>query len=291
MHAQGGLPIPDIMHIDQPYWYGEGRGQDKQAFGLACAAQLEETIIRVGADKVAAFIGEPVQGAGGVIIPPASYWPEIQRICKKYDVLLIVDEVITGFGRTGKWFGSEYFDLDPDMMTLAKGLSSGYLPISAIMVSEQMAKKLEEDGGEFVHGYTYSAHPVCAAVALENIRLMEEERMIERAETETLSLLAEKWHGLSDHPLVGETRILGFMGALELTKNKETLEAFPESGLVGGICREYCFKNNLVMRAVGDSMVICPPLTINAEEIVEMVARARKSLDETLNDLTKKGLL
>ncbi|TVP69979.1 MAG: aminotransferase class III-fold pyridoxal phosphate-dependent enzyme, partial [Rhodobacteraceae bacterium] len=178
MHAQGGLPIPDIVHIDQPYWWGEGGDMSPEDFGLARARQLEDTILRLGPERVAAFIAEPVQGAGGVIIPPESYWPEIQRIVDHYGILLIADEVITGFGRLGHWFGSQSYGIRPHIMTIAKGLSSGYQPIGGSIVCDEVAQTIAQD--EFNHGYTYSGHPVAAAVALENLRILEEEQIVAR---------------------------------------------------------------------------------------------------------------
>ncbi|MEL6934685.1 MAG: aminotransferase, partial [Pseudomonadota bacterium] len=197
MHAQGGMPIPDIYHIDQPYWYAEGGDSDPGEFGLARARQLEEKIHELGADNVAAFIGEPVQGAGGVIIPPDSYWPEIQRICDEHNILLIADEVICGFGRTGNWFGQETYGICADVMTIAKGVSSGYAPVGGSMVSDEIADVL--NGCEFAHGYTYSGHPVTTAVALENLRILDEEGIVERAGRETAPYLKEKWESLSEH--------------------------------------------------------------------------------------------
>jgi len=184
MHAQGNLPIPGIEHVRQPYWYGEGHDMDPDAFGLLCAKAIEDKILEVGADKVAAFIGEPIQGAGGVIIPPASYWPEVERICRKYGILLVCDEVINGFGRTGNWWGHETVGVKPDMIAMAKGLSSGYLPISAVAVSKEIVDVLKT-GGDFVHGFTYSGHPVCAAVALRNIEIIEREGLVERTRDDT----------------------------------------------------------------------------------------------------------
>ncbi|MCK4713630.1 MAG: aminotransferase class III-fold pyridoxal phosphate-dependent enzyme, partial [Marinosulfonomonas sp.] len=202
MHAQGGLPIPDIHHIDQPNWYAEGGDMSPEEFGLERARQLEQAINQIGEGKVAAFIAEPVQGAGGVIIPPETYWPEIQRICDAHEILLIADEVICGFGRTGNWFGSQTFGIRPDIMTIAKGLSSGYQPIGASVISERMAKDLDTNGGEFAHGYTYSGHPVASAVALENLRILEEEKIVDTVRDETAPYLTEKWAALADHPLV-----------------------------------------------------------------------------------------
>jgi len=290
MHAQGGMPIPDIHHIDQPAWYAEGGDTDPAEFGLQRARALEEEILRHGADRVGAFIGEPVQGAGGVIIPPETYWPEIQRICEKYDVLLIADEVICGFGRTGTWFASEKMGIRPQIMTVAKGLSSGYAPIGASIVCDEVADVL--NGVEFSHGYTYSGHPVACAVALENLRILEEEGIVDRAGSEIAPYLKEKWEALADHPLVGEAVIAGLMGSIALTPDKATRAAFAGTkGDAGYICRENCFRNNLIMRHVGDRMVISPPLVITKAEVDMLVERARKALDAAHAELTEKGMM
>ncbi|TDK50007.1 aspartate aminotransferase family protein [Antarcticimicrobium luteum] len=290
MHAQGGMPIPDIHHINQPDWWAEGGDMTPEAFGLARAQELEAAIQDLGEDRVAAFIAEPVQGAGGVIVAPDSYWPEIQRICDKYEILLIADEVITGFGRTGNWFGCQTLNIRPDIMTIAKGLSSGYQPVGGSVVSDEVAKTL--GGVEFNHGYTYSGHPVAAAVALENLRILEEEGIVDRVRAETAPYLAEKWHSLGDHPLVGETRIVGMMASLALTPDKASRAKFAsDPGTVGYICRERCFANNLIMRHVGDRMVISPPLVITKAEIDTLIDRARRALDECHAQLRERDLL
>jgi len=291
IHAQGGMPIPGIVHIDQPYWYREGGDLSPEEFGLERARQLELEIERLGEENVAAFIAEPIQGAGGVIIPPATYWPEIQRICDAHEILLIVDEVITGFGRTGKWFGTEFYDLKPDIMTIAKGLSSGYLPIGGSLVSDRMIAGLEA-AGEFAHGYTFSGHPVTCAVALENLRILEDEKIVERVESDTAPYLQKRWAELGDHPLVGEARMVGLMGALELTPDKSARAKFAaDEGTVGFIGRENCFGNGLVMRHVGDKMILSPPLVINHEEIDELIELAVKSLDQTHAEAKRQGLM
>lgn len=290
MHAQGGLPIPNIHHIDQPHWYAEGGDMDPEAFGLARARQLEEKIEELGAHRVAAFIAEPVQGAGGVIIPPDSYWPEIQRICDKYGILLIADEVICGFGRTGNWFGSQTYDIRPDIMTIAKGLSSGYAPIGGSIVSDRVAEVI--NACEFNHGYTYSGHPVSCAVALENLRILEEEKIIERVAQDTGPYLKEKWETLAEHPMVGEARIIGMMGSLALTPHKTSRAKFAsEAGTAGYICRERCFANNLIMRHVGDRMIISPPLVISKPEIDTLIERAWMSLDQAEKQIRDEGLM
>jgi len=291
MHAQGGLPIAGISHIAQPYWYADGGALSPEEFGLKAAQALADEIERVGEDNVAAFIAEPVQGAGGVIVPPATYWPEIQRICDAHEILLIADEVITGFGRTGAWFGSETYGIRPDIMTIAKGLSSGYQPIGGSVLSEKVAAVFAEKGGEFNHGYTYSGHPVAAAVALENLRILDEEGIVNTVATQTGPYLAKRWAELGAHPLVGDARISGMMAALELSPDAAGRKPFSESGAAGLICRDHCLANNLVMRHVGDKMIISPPLVINKAEIDMVIERAHKALDLTMADLKTLGLM
>lgn len=283
MHGQGDCPIPGIEHIDQPYWYGEGGDLDPDEFGVKVADQLERKILEVGADKVAAFIAEPIQGAGGVIIPPDSYWPRIRQIIDRYGILLIADEVICGFGRTGHWFGSDYYGNAPDLMPIAKGLTSGYLPMGGVIVRDEVVATLNE-GGEFYHGFTYSGHPVAAAVALENLRILKEERIIERVRDKTAPYLQARWRELADHPLVGEARGVGMLGALELVKNKKTRERFADPG-AAMTCREHCFRNGLVMRAVGESMIVSPPLVISEAEIDELIDKVTRCLDATARDV------
>ena len=279
--AQGGLLVPGIEHIPQPYWFGSDRTLSPEEFGKQVAGELEKRIQQVGPDKVAAFVGEPIQGAGGVIIPPETYWPEIQRICDEYGILLVTDEVICGFGRLGKWFGADHYAVKPDLMTFAKGVTSGYLPLGGVMVGDRVSDVLVDRGGEFFHGFTYSGHPASCAVAIENIRIIQEEKLIERVRDDIGPYLQKKWHTLADHPLVGETRMVGLMGALELVKNKETLERFDADDGVGTVCRDILVNNGLVMRAVGDSIVTAPPLTLSHEEADELIEKAWKCLDLT----------
>ena len=289
MHAQGGLPIPGIVHIGQPHWWAEGGDMSPEDFGLARAQELEAAIAHHGADKIAAFIAEPVQGAGGVIVPPQTYWPEIQRICDAHEILLIADEVICGFGRTGNWFGSQTMGIRPDIMTIAKGLSSGYQPIGGSIVSSEIAKVI--GGDEFNHGYTYSGHPVAAAVALENLRILEEEDILTHVREVAAPALAEMWHSLADHAMVGETKCVGMMGSLALTPDKDARAPFAsEPGTAGFAVRERCFANNLVMRHVYDRMILSPPLVITPEEIAEFGRRARRALDEAYTQLKADGL-
>jgi len=287
MHDQLGLTIQGVVHIDQPYWFGYQGDLDIDAFGLEVAQGLEKKILELGVENVAAFIAEPVQGAGGVIIPPKTYWPEIQRICDKYEILLVADEVITGFGRLGEWFGSQYFGIKPDLIPFAKGVTSGYLPLGGVLVGDRVAGVLNSDGGEFTHGYTYSGHPACCAVAIKNIELLRDEGVVEQVKNVTAPHFAKRLAELADHPLVGEVRTIGLMGAIELVKNKETKELFTPKGDVGFICRNACFANGLVMRSVGDTMITAPPLVITVEQIDEMVALARKCLDATAEQVLK----
>lgn len=283
MHKQGGLPIPDIVHIDPPYWFGDGGDMDEETYGLHCARRLEDKILELGPERVAAFIGEPVMGAIGVYIPPRNYWREIERICRKYDVLLVADEVICGFGRTGEWFAAQTYDFRPDVMTLAKGITSGYIPLGAVMFSDRVAGVLE--GSELAHGYTYSGHPVCAAVALENIRILQEERIIETCRSDTGPYLEQKWKALGEHPLVGEARFVGMVGALELVPSKPSRSYFPDRGRVGQLCRDFALQNGLILRATNDAMLLSPPLVISRDQVDELADKAWKALDMTAREL------
>ena len=290
IHAHGGK-IDGIVHIGQPHWWAEGGDMTPEAFGLMRAQEMEAKILELGVENVAAFIGEPIQGAGGVIVAPSTYWPEIQRICDKYGILLIADEVITGFGRTGNWFGSQTMGIRPHIMTIAKGLSSGYQPIGGSIVCDEVAEVMGSDG-DFNHGYTYSGHPVAAAVALENLRIIEEEHIIEHVRNVANPYLAERWNALTDHPLVGEATLVGLMGSIALTPDKAKRAKFAsEAGTVGYRCRERCFANNLIMRHVGDRMIISPPLVITPAEIDVLIDRAKKSLDECHAGLKADGLM
>ena len=281
MHKQSGLPIPGIVHVEQPYWFGSDRSLSPDEFGIATARSIEDKIKEIGAEKVAAFIGEPIQGAGGVIVPPDTYWPEVQRICDEYGILLISDEVITGFGRLGEWWGANYFGTKPDLIPFAKGATSGYLPLGGVLVSDRVADALIDKGGEFYHGYTYSGHPATCAVAIANIRVMQREGLVERVRDDIGPYLQERWQKLNEHPLVGETRMVGLMGALELVANKATLERFDEDKEVGTICRDFLVNNGLVMRAVGDTIVVAPPLILTHEQADELIEKTWKCLDLT----------
>lgn len=292
MHAQGDLPIPNITHIGQPYYFENGLpGESAADFGVRAAGWLEAKILELGADKVAAFIAEPLQGAGGVIIPPDTYWPEIQRIVDKYGILLISDEVICAFGRLGHWFAYEKFGYKPDLVTFAKAVTSGYIPLGGVMVGNRVAKVLIEQGGEFNHGYTYSGHPVACAVALANIDIMEREQLPKRVHDDIGPYLAQKFTEIGAHPLVGVAETCGFVGGMVLVKNKSTNARFSDTQNIGMLCRGHCFSNGLIMRAVGDRMIIAPPLTMTHAQIDEMVDLIVKCLDLTYADAQKCGWL
>ncbi len=285
MHAQGGLPIPDIHHIEPPFFFADGGEYSEDEYGLVAARRLEEKILELGPERVAAFIGEPIMGAIGVYVPPRTYWPEVERICRKYDILLCADEVICGYGRTGEWFGAQYFGFTPDIMTTAKGLTSGYIPMGAVLFNDRIANVLRDKGGELAHGYTYSGHPVCAVVALENIRILQDEKIVETCKNDTGPYLAERLKMLGEHKLVGEVRGAGMLGALELVPNKAERKFFAERGNVGSLCRNIALKNGLILRATYDSMLISPPLVISRLEIDELFEKAWKSLNETAQAL------
>ena len=285
MHAQGGLPIPDIHHIEPPFFFADGGEYSEDEYGLVAAHRLEEKILELGPERVAAFIGEPIMGAIGVYVPPRTYWPEVERICRKYDILLCADEVICGYGRTGEWFGAQYFGFTPDIMTTAKGLTSGYIPMGAVLFNDRIANVLRDKGGELAHGYTYSGHPVCAVVALENIRILQDEKIVETCKNDTGPYLAERLKMLGEHKLVGEVRGAGMLGALELVPNKAERKFFAERGNVGSLCRNIALKNGLILRATYDSMLISPPLVISRLEIDELFEKAWKSLNETAEAL------
>ncbi|MFK8033858.1 MAG: aspartate aminotransferase family protein [Hyphomicrobiales bacterium] len=290
MHTQGGM-VEGVSHIRQPYWFNEGGDLDPNEFGLLCAKALEDEIDALGEANVAAFIAEPIQGAGGVIVPPATYWPEINRICRERNILLIADEVICGFGRTGNWWGSDTFGIRPDLMPIAKGLSSGYLPIGGVLVNDRIGDVITSGGGEFFHGYTYSGHPASCAAALKNIEILQRENLVERVRDDIGPYLQQRWGALADHPIVGEARMVGLVGALELVPQKPSRNRFPNEGTVGAISRDHSFKNGLIMRAVRDSLIISPPLVISKEEADLLIALVEKTLDDTELTIRKEGLM
>ena len=285
MHDQGDLPLPGFVHAMPPYQYKFGKNISEDEFCKLAVNDIEKKIIEIGSDNVAAFIGKPIQGAGGVIVPPQNYWNLIQDLCKKYDILLCIDEVICGFGRTGEWFGSQHYNIKPDVITFAKGITSGYLPLSGIGIGKKISDVMINQGGEFYHGYTYSGHPVACAVAVENIRIIKEEGMIENVKKNIAPYLQKRMREFENHPLVGEVRGEGLLVGVELVKNKEKKELFDPVGKVGNICKDHCINNNLIMRAVRDGMMCSPPLTISKDDIDKCVERLKISLDATLEDI------
>jgi putrescine aminotransferase len=283
MHEQGALPIEGIHHIGQPHWYVEGGDLTPDEFGLAVARELDAKIDELGEDNVAAFVAEPIQGAGGVIVPPETYWPEIVRICKARNILLVADEVICGFGRTGSWFGHQHYGFVPDMAPVAKGLSSGYLPIGGVLVSDRVAEVITST--DFNHGYTYSGHPVCAVAALENLRIIEEEKLVERVRDDIGPYFAKALAGLRDHDMVGDVQSVGLMGAVQMASDKKTRGRFEKPDDIGTLVRNKCTEKGLIMRATGDRMLASPPLIITHEEVDFMAATLKSALDEAWREL------
>jgi putrescine aminotransferase len=289
MHRQGCMAIEGFEHVRQPYHFAEGREMDADAFGLVAARSLETRIEEIGAHRIAAFIAEPVQGSGGVIVPPASYWPEVKRICEKHGVLFIADEVICGFGRMGTWFGSDYYGLTPDVMTMAKGLSSGYLPIGAVMVSDAIAETLVEKAGFLSHGFTYSGHPTACAVAARNIEIIRDDGLVERVANDVGPYFQARWAEMADHPLVGETRGIGLFAALELVESKTDMARFDAARMAGKHLRQCAIANGLVVRPIGNIVVSAPPLIITHDQIDELAGKLRKTLDDTAQALGHAG--
>lgn len=286
VHAQSYPVYEGFTHIIDPYWYGEGKdGETLEAFGLRAAQALEDEILRVGPENVAAFAGEPVQGAGGVKIAPASYWPAVQKIIDKYGILFLADEVICGFGRIGQWFGSQHYGIRPNLITFAKAATSGYLPLSGVIVDDKIVEALMAHDDDFNHGYTYSGHPVACAVGLKNIEIIEREGLCQRVNDTLAPSLAKLLAKFKDHPLVGEVRSVGMLGAIELVADKRTRKRFTEPGRVGLISRNHFIDNGFIMRAVFDTMVCSPPLIWTQAQFDEAERAMRKSLDQTLNDV------
>ena len=292
-HRDFDLPIAHIRHADCPHHYRFAKpGESEEDFATRLADSLEAQILREDPETVAAFIAEPVMGAGGVIPPPATYFDKIQKVLKKYDVLLIADEVICGFGRTAKMFGTETYGLKPDIMTMAKALSSAYLPISATVISEELYQAFvaqSEKIGTFAHGFTYSAHPVCCAVALETLKIYEERDILAQVRAVT-PRFQDGLRRFAGRKLVGEVRGVGLIAGVELVQDKASKAPFDPKLGAGAILAARAQENGLILRAMGDTVALCPPLVITAEEIDEMLRRFGKALDETEAALGKAGL-
>jgi len=281
-HRDFDLPIARILHADCPHHYRFAEpGESEEAFATRLAESLERQILAEGPETIAAMFAEPVMGAGGVIVPPATYFQKIQPILKKYDILLVADEVICGFGRTGNFWGSQTMGMQPDILTCAKQLSSGYLPISAVMVTEKIYQACVEESkkiGTFGHGYTYSAHPVAAAVAIETLKIYEERETVGHVQAVT-PLFQRRLKALADHPLVGEARGIGLIGAIELVADKATKTPFDPVGRAGAVVNAFAQENGLITRAMGDSLALCPPLIIGEDDINAVFDRLTASLD------------
>jgi putrescine aminotransferase len=286
MHGQMYPVYEGFRHVMEPYWYGNSNdGETPEEFGLRAAKALEDEIIAVGPENVAAFAGEPVQGAGGLKIAPSTYWPAVQKIVDKYGILLLADEVITGFGRLGTWFASEHYGIRPDIVTFAKAATSGYIPLSGILVGPRVADAVAAHDDEFYHGYTYAGHPVACAVALKNIEIMEREKLVERVREFGAPRLAKMLAKFKDHPLVGEVRSAGMLGAIELVANKKRRQRFENPGRVGTICRNHFAREGYIMRAIGDTMVTAPPFIWTEEHFQEAEGVITKVLDLMLNEV------
>lgn len=286
VHAHSYPVYEGFRHVMDPYWYGDSfPGETPEAFGLRAARAIEEEILRCGPENVAAFAGEPVQGAGGVKIAPSTYWPEVQRIVDKYGILLLADEVITGVGRVGTWFASDFYGIRPNLITFAKAATSGYIPLSGVLVDDKITEALMQKDDDFNHGYTFSGHPVACAVALKNLEIMERDRLVPKVKETTGPALAKLFSRFKDHPLVGEVRTVGLLGAIELVADKKTRRRFEDPGRVGLICRDHFFREGFIMRAVWDTMVCAPPLIWTEEQFEEAGRVIQKALDLTLSDV------
>ncbi len=292
-HRDFDLPIANILHTDCPHHYRFAEpGESEEDFATRCAESLERMILEEGPETVAAFIGEPVMGAGGVIVPPATYWEKVQKVCRKYDVLVIADEVICGFGRTGKMFGCETYGIQPDIMSVAKQLSSSYLPISAVLISDQLYKAVAENSnkiGVFGHGFTYSGHPVAAAVALETLKIYEERDILSHV-AKVAPRFQEGLRRFADHPLVGEVRGVGLVAAVELVADKASKKPFDPPGKVGGAFDKLARDHGLILRNMIDAIALCPPLIISEEEVDLLLERFGATLDDTHAWLRQEGM-
>ncbi len=285
VHRDFDLPIPQVLHTDCPSHYHYAKpGESEEQFAERLAHNLEAMILKEGPETVAAFIVEPINGSGGVIVPPKGYFERIQPILRKYDILFIVDEVICGFGRTGQMFGSDSFKLKPDMMTVAKGLSAAYQPISGLLITDQIQDALKAGSrkhGAFAHGLTYAAHPVAAAVALETIRIYQERKIVDHVQSVSPYFLAQL-QGLASHPLVGEVRGMGLLAAVEITADKAQRKPFPPEAAIGAWIQNKAMEHGVIVRAIANCVALCPPLISERQHIDELVSGLRNALDEAV---------
>ena len=292
MHAGFNLPLPMMRHTEFPHYYRNHKDDEsEEAFATRMAEALEQMILAEGPQTVGAFFAEPVMGAGGAILPPASYFAKIQAVLRKYDVLFVADEVICGFGRTGNWWGCQTYDLVPDMISCAKALSAAFQPISALLINEKIYQAMlsvGEKGAAFAHGYTHSGHPVTAAVALETLRIYEESDIVNHVRR-VGAYLGGKLAKLAEHPLIGDTRGVGLLHGMEMVADKKSRRPFEPVGTAGAILDRHAQRHGLIVRVVGDRIAFSPPLVIDEPEIDEMLRRLRLALDDTLGDLSKKA--
>ncbi len=293
MHALFDAPLPGFLHVRKPHFYREARpDEDEDAFSARLARELEERIVAEGPETVAAFIGEPLMAAGGVVPPPRGYWPKVQDVLRRHEVLLIADEVVCGFGRLGTPFGSHHYGIDPDFMTVAKGLTSAYFPVSAAVVADRVFDVLAEgskEHGALAHGHTTSLHPVGAAAALGNLDILEGEGLLGRAADlgpGFQKLLSDRF---GDHSLVGEVRGEGLIAAIELVANRDSREPFPAARKIGLRLHELGLEEGVICRALGDSVAFCPPLVISEDELAEAVERLGRALERLTHELESSG--
>jgi len=293
-HKNFDVPLDFVRHTDCPYYYRNAEpGESEDDYATRLADNLEQLILAEDPDTIGAFIAEPLMGVGGVLLPPATYFPKIQVVLDRYDILLIDDEVICGFGRTGNTWGAQTFRMQPTTLTAAKALSSAYLPISAVIVPEFLYEPMVEPSGQaglFGHGFTYSGHPVAAAVALKTLEIYEERKLYDHVRQLTPTF--QTWlNRLGEHPLVGEARGVGLVGAVELVQNKDTRQAFEASRAVGAKCMAFCQDHGLIVRAIGDAVAVCPPYIVTEEQVEEIFTLFERGLNDTLDWARKEGVI
>ena len=288
MRAGFDIPLPMFRHTDNPHYYRfHTEGETEEQFADRMAANLEALILAEGPDTVGAFFGEPIQGGGGAITPPRTYWEKIQKVLRKYDVLLVADEVIAGFGRTGNMWGCETYGIQPDMISCAKALSAAYQPISALMISDKVydaVESLSATNGTFGHGFTYGAHPVACAVALETLKIYEERDIVGQVR-KVGPVMQSGLEKFRDHPLVGDVRGIGLFAGVELMKDTKTRTPWAPEQKVGTMVQDHALRHGLIVRAIGDRIAFTPPLIITEEQIGEMCRRFKLALDDARTDL------
>ena len=294
-HRSFDIPLPGFIHTMTPHYYhGAEAGECEESFATRCAEALDQLIVAEGPDTVAAMICEPIMGAGGVLIPPATYYQKIQAVLKKHDVLFIADEVICGFGRTGNYWGSQTMGLEPDILTCAKALSSSYLPISAVMVNEKVFQALATEShkiGTFGTGFTYSGHPVPAAVAIETLKIYDEMDIISHVRHVGAHMQAELRRRFEGHDLVGEVRGVGMIGAVELVADRAAHQNFDPALKVGARLTKLCEANGVIVRALpNDTLAFSPPLIMTMEEVDAMLERINQAMDELAVQLRRESL-